>query len=202
MEVKWLFMDLEFEVVNQSVKKINRKELANKSQEYLQLSFTFKTTDWSDLTKFVLFKKGSKAYRVAIENNKVLVPNACLTGDRFTFMVYGVNDDVRVTTAPTLVYLAESGYTTEVEDDLPDDDPTIVEQIYEAIDTKADKETTYTKAEVDALIHRINNNIRLTSENEVIQTGDTNDLTAYVTINGIPPANKTVYFYAIEEEDE
>ena len=194
-------MDLEFEVVNQSVKRVNHKDLANKSQEYLQLSFTFKTDDWSNLTKFALFKKGNKAYRVALSNGKVLVPNACLTGDRFTFMVYGINDDVRVTTAPTLVYLAESGYTTEVEDDLPDDDPTIVEQIYEAIDTKVDKETTYTKAEVDALIFGLNNHVKLTSENSIIQTGDANDFTAYAVIDGMPVNNRTIYFYTVEEDE-
>ena len=146
-------MDLEFEIVNQSIKKINRKELANKSQEYLQLSFTFKTDDWTGLTKFVLFKKDKTAYRVALANGKALVPNACLTGDRFIFMVYGVNDTVRVTTPLVSIYLVESGYTTEVENDIPDDDPTIVEAIYTAIDTKANLSHTHTKSDISDFTH-------------------------------------------------
>ena len=193
-------MDLEFEIVNQSIKKINRKELANKSQEYLQLSFTFKTDDWTGLTKFVLFKKDKTAYRVALTDGKALVPNACLTGDRFIFMVYGVNDTVRVTTPHVLIYLEESGYTTEVENDIPDDDPTIVEAIYTAIDTKADQETTYTKTEVDALIHNLNNNVKITSNKTIIGTGDEATFTAYVTLDGMPATNKTIYFYAMEDD--
>ena len=220
-------MDLEFEIVNQSIKKINRKELANKSQEYLQLSFTFKTDDWTGLTKFVLFKKDKTAYRVALTDGKVLVPNACLTGDRFIFMVYGVNDTVRVTTPTVLIYLEESGYTTEVENDIPDDDPTIVEAIYTAIDTKANLSHThtesditdlkdyaladhnhdsryYTEDEVDAIIssleHRINNHINITIDKNIMQTGDEATFTAYATLNGMPVSNKTIYFYAKEEE--
>jgi hypothetical protein len=143
-------MDLEFNISNQSVKRVDRKELANYSQEYLQLSFTFKTDDWEGLTKFALFKKDKKAYRVALTNDKVMVPNAVLTGDRFTFMVYGVNnEDVRATTHSTLLYLADSGFTEDVEDDLPDDDPALIEQIYIAIDTAESDAEAYAKEYTD-----------------------------------------------------
>ena len=195
-------MDLSFEVSNQSVKRVERRELANYSQEYLQLSFDFKTSDWSGLTKFALFKCKGKAYRVALTEDKVLVPNAVLRGDRFTFMVYGVNnDDVRVTTVSTLLYLEDSGFTENVEDDIPSDDPSIVEQIYIAIDKKADQSTTYTKSEVDAIIHGLNNKVNLTSDKNIMQTGDEATFTAYATMNGMPVSNKTIYFYAIEEDD-
>jgi hypothetical protein len=220
-------MDLSFEVSNQSVKRVERRELANYSQEYLQLSFDFKTSDWSGLTKFALFKCKGKAYRVALTEDKVLVPNAVLRGDRFTFMVYGVNnDDVRVTTVSTLLYLEDSGFTEDVEDDLPDDDPSIVEQIYIAIDGKSDLGHThtesditdlkeyalanhnhdtryYTEDEVDAIIsnleERINNHINITADKNIMQTGDEATITAYATLNGMPVANKTIYFYAKEE---
>ena len=232
-------MDLSFEVSNQSVKRVERRELANYSQEYLQLSFDFKTSDWSGLTKFALFKCKGKAYRVALTEDKVLVPNAVLRGDRFTFMVYGVNnDDVRVTTVSTLLYLEDSGFTEDVEDDLPDDDPGIVEQIYIAIDGKSDlghKHTKsditdfththleaditdlkeyalanhnhdtryYTEDEVDAIIsnleERINNHINITADKNIMQTGDEATITAYTTLNGMPVANNTIYFYAKEE---
>ena len=196
-------MDLSFDVVNQSVKRVERKELANYSQEYLQLSFTFKSDDWSGLTKFALFKKDKKAYRVALTNDKVMVPNAVLTGDRFTFMVYGVNnEDVRATTHSTLLYLADSGFTENVEDDIPSDDPSIVEQIYIAINKKADQETTYTKSEVDAIIHGLNNRVNLTSDKQIMQTGDEATFTAYAVIDGIPVKNQTIYFFEEYTQEE
>ena len=254
-------MDLSFDVVNQSVKRLERKELANFSQEYLRLSFDFKSDDWSGLTKFALFKVKDKAYRVALTNDKVIVPNAVLRGDRFSFMVYGVdNEDVRVTTKSTLLYLEDSGFTEDVEDDLPDDDPALVEEIYIAIDkaesdaeayakeytdtaltgksdvghkhTKSDitdfahthleaditdlksyalanhnhDTRYYTEEEVDAIIssleERINNHINITADKNIMQTGDEATFTAYATVNGMPVANKTIYFFEEYTEEE
>lgn len=131
-------MSLNFKIQNQQLKQIGETKPANLSQEYLELSFEFLTTDWTGLTKFGLFTdtNGLK-YRVALTDDKVIVPNAVLQYNKFTFSIYGVKDDVRVTTNQLTIYLKDSGYVRDVENDIPDDDPTIVEEIYEALDTKA-----------------------------------------------------------------
>lgn len=130
---------MNFKIQNQQLKQIGETKPANHSQEYLELSFEFLTTDWNGLTKFGLFtnQQGLK-YRVALTDDKVIVPNSCLADEKFLFSIYGVLDDVRITTNQLTIYLKDSGYVRDVENDIPDDDPTIVEEIYTAIDTKAD----------------------------------------------------------------
>lgn len=131
-------MTLNFKISNQTLKQIGETKPANHSQEYLELSFEFLTTDWTGLTKFGLFtNQNGLKYRVALTNDKVIVPNSCLADEKFQFSIYGVLDDVRITTNQLTIYLKDSGYVRDVENDIPDDDPTIVEEIYEALDTKA-----------------------------------------------------------------
>lgn len=145
-------MDIEFEVNCQSIKRVNNPQPANKSQKYLQLCFDFKTDDWIDLTKFALFKANNTNYRESITNDKVLVPNACLQENTFSFTIYGIdNDEMRITTNQVYVHLNESGYSQEVENDIPDDDPSIVEEIYLAIAAKSDIGHTHTEADITDL---------------------------------------------------
>lgn len=130
---------MNFKIQNQQLIQIGETKPANHSQEYLELDIDFKTTDWNGLTKFGLFtNQNGLKYRVALTDDKVIVPNSCLSDEKFTFSIYGVKDDVRITTNQLTIYLKDSGYVRDVENDIPDDDPTIVEEIYTAIDTKAD----------------------------------------------------------------
>lgn len=147
-------MSLNFKIQNQQLKQIGETKPANLSQEYLELSFEFLTTDWTGLTKFGLFTdtNGLK-YRVALTDDKVIVPNAVLQYNKFTFSIYGVKDDVRVTTNQLTIYLKDSGYVRDVENDIPDDDPTIVEEIYEALDGKAPLVHTHTKSDITDFSH-------------------------------------------------
>lgn len=147
-------MTLNFKISNQILKQIGETKPANHSQEYLELSFEFLTTDWNGLTKFALFtnQQGLK-YRVALTNDKVIVPNACLSDEKFKFSIYGVDDDVRVTTNQLTIYLSDSGYVRDVENDIPDDDPTIVEEIYECLDGKAPLVHTHTKSDISDFSH-------------------------------------------------
>ena len=60
----------------------------------------------------------------------------------------------------------------------------------------------YSKAEVDALIHDLNNNIKINSTEDIIQTDETVELYAYAKSNGKPVINKKIHFYQkLEEED-
>lgn len=121
--------------INHQTLTIEQRKLANHSQKYLEISFDFKTDDWNGLTKFALFHSHGKTYRVPLTNGKATAPNAVLTGDRFSIGAYGLGEDeLRVTTNQCRFSLAESGYTIDIENDLPDDNPSVLEQIYLDID--------------------------------------------------------------------
>ena len=131
-------MDLECEITNQIMKVLTSDDnLVNWTEDYLTLSFTFKTSDWDNLTKFALFKtRGSDTYRIGLVNDTVLVPHEVLTSDYFVFSVYGINSStLRVTTNQVKVYLANSGYTKTTVPTIPDPSTDIVEEIYIAIAT-------------------------------------------------------------------
>lgn len=147
-------MELNFQVNQQTIKRINESLPANKSQKSLQLSFEFETEDWSDLSKFALFTVDGLNYRVGLIEDKALVPNACLQADRFSFSVYGIdNQELRITTNRVIVYLTESGFTEDVENDIDDTDPSIVEQIYLDMNTSISNLKSYTD---DGLALKVN----------------------------------------------
>ena len=60
----------------------------------------------------------------------------------------------------------------------------------------------YTKTEVDSLIYGLNNKLKLNVDKNIIQTGDTIDLRAFVMEDGMPQQGKVVNFYINEEEEE
>ena len=162
-------MEIQFKIANQTLKRIGETYPANHSQEFLKLSFEFQTEDWEGLTKFALFNYQGKRYRIPLTNNACITPNAVLKGERFGFMVYGVNnEDVRATTNHITVYLAESGYSTDVENDIPDDDPGIVEQIYLDIDAAKSEAESNAKDYTDTA---------LTGKSDVGHTHTESDIT-------------------------
>lgn len=143
-------MEIQFRINNQTLNRVGGNRPANKSQDFLKLTFDFLTTDWNGLTRFALFSYQDIKYRVPLTNDACIVPNAVLQGGMFSFSIYGVNDDsVRATTNRLTVYLSDSGYTTDVENDIPDDDPTIVEQIYLDMATAKTEAKTYAKDYTD-----------------------------------------------------
>ena len=193
-------MDLEFTVTNQVIERMDKGRPANLSQEYLELCFTF-STDWVGLAKFALFKTSEGTLRTALSQDKVLVPASVLSGKKFLFSVYGVDgDDLRITTNLVRVNLLESGFTHDtINDDSDLEDPTTVEEIYIEINKKADITTLtngyYTKTEVDTLIDKLDNKIRLTGDKTIIETGDTLTLTIQAKTNGFPLADTTIDIY-------
>ena len=136
-------MDLEFTINNQTCRiKDKRQQVVNLSENYLALKFTF-SNDWSSTGKFVLYPmEDGTVLRQGINNNKTVVPADVLTGDKFYFTVYGVNNNERITTNLVKVNLLKSGYTDDAvtpgEDELT---PSVVEEIYIALEEKVNKET-------------------------------------------------------------
>ena len=153
-------MDLEFTIENQTCRiKDKRQQVVNLSENYLVLSFTF-SEDWESTGKFVLYPmEDGTVLRQGINNNKTVVPADVLTGDKFYFTVYGVNNNERITTNLVKVNLLKSGYTPDAitpgEDELT---PSVVEEIYLALDEKVGVPT------FEAEIEGINNNIELINQ--------------------------------------
>ena len=165
-------MDLNFKVKEQIINRTDNNTIVNLSENYLQLCFTFQSNDWTGLTKFVLFKHGEKSTRIGLIEDKVIVPASLLTGNRLVFSLYGLdtpNDEVyRITTNQIRLHLLDSGYTSEVDDLIDDEEVDIVEEIYIAInntetvckeytdtglESKADIEHTHTKSDVTDFTH-------------------------------------------------
>jgi hypothetical protein len=148
--------------------------------------------------------------RQGINNNKTVVPATVLTGDRFHFTVYGINNNERITTNLVKVNLLKSGYTPDAvtpgEDELT---PSVVEEIYLALDTKSlvghthtmsnitDLPEFYNKTEIDRIINNIQNNIKLEVEPFILKE-ETTPITVYAKKDGFPLANETIYIYTEE----
>ena len=91
-------MNLEFEIVNQSLKRTDSEKPADYSNEYLKCIFNFESDDWESMGKFAIFKAGTLNYRVAINDGECIVPFDALQHNRFALTVYGVDGEVRITT--------------------------------------------------------------------------------------------------------
>ena len=144
-------MDLEF-TINEQICRIvdKRQQVVDLSENYLVLSFTF-SEDWANTGKFVLYPMpDGTVLRQGISNNKTVVPADVLTGDKFYFTVYGINNNERITTNLVKVNLLKSGFTDDAitpgEDQVT---PSVVEEIYLALDGKVEKETGKTLSSND-----------------------------------------------------
>lgn len=152
-------MYLRFDVENQVLKRIDDNKLADYSNEYLTCAFDF-SKDWTPFSKFAIFKHENKNYRVAIVENECIVPGDVLQDDRFVITLYGVNDDIRITTNKVLIHLRDSGFVTDY-DESGEFNPDMTETLMELVDTKVDK-TVY-----NTTIENINENISELNENKV-----------------------------------
>ena len=195
-------MDLCFDVSNQMVTRTEKNRIVNYSDDYLRLVFSFKTSDWSGCSKFILVFDGEDTYRIALVDDAFIVPEELLTKEKLLFSIYGVNNSYRITTPKILVRLQEAGYSANVKSlDVDEFTHDVVEEVYIAIDKKADKSTTYTKTEVDALIYGLNNKLLLDSDKDIIQTDDTVEFRAYLMKDGMPVKNATIEFYKNGDDD-
>lgn len=136
-------MDLKFEITKQFIKRTDSEIVVQDSQNYVNAEFSF-STDWSNLTKRALFGviKEDKyvAYAMDLdENDKCVVPWEALTSDELFVSVYGSDgDEELVTVNQEVVYLLESGFTTDL---IPTHDPSpdIFTRIFGLLDLKFDE---------------------------------------------------------------
>ena len=78
-------MIVDFEIKNQLIKQITEKPyIVNNNKKYVQLNFNFKTEDWNDINKYIIFKVKNKYDRktknylqlMGYQNNvSVIVPS-------------------------------------------------------------------------------------------------------------------------------
>ena len=187
-------MDLTFDISHQQLTRTDKEFVANLSDNYLRLCFTFKTTDWDNLDKYVLVKHKAGTTRLELVDGKVTLPEGLLRESRVLFTVYGVDDPdtptIRITTNGVKISLNRSGYVDEYSGVLDIITQYTVDEIWESIGTKADSTAmttalagksdvghthtksditdfghTHTKSEVTDFAH--NHDDRYYTENEV-----------------------------------
>lgn len=114
-------MVVEFDVYNQKMIPLKEKPyIVNKSRNYLQLKFNFKTEDWNGLNKFIIFRVKNKHYLEELGRGDevvITVPNYTIKNNFLIFTVYGQSyeDDFRITTKERVVILKKSGYTKNID---------------------------------------------------------------------------------------
>ena len=125
---------IDYEIQNQLIRQVSEKPyLVNNSRNYLKLNFEFKSDDWKDLNKFIIFKitngfdKKTKNYIEVLGNensSSIIVPSYAIKNNFLIFTVFGENLDYRITTKEVVVVMKKTGYTNNV-DIYDDDDPDI-----------------------------------------------------------------------------
>ena len=141
-------MKIEYEVNHQKCKRKDRNMIVNDSQNYLEIKFTF-SEDWNNCTKFIFFRCNDINYPYGLINDKITVPAVFLKTESLTFGVYGINDDVVITTNLCKLRLGKSYYdseTSEVDETIYTE--TVVEEMFDAIDAKSPKGHTHTESDV------------------------------------------------------
>ena len=111
-------MILEFNITGQILHKTSNPCLANDTQEYLSLSFSF-DEDWDNYVhKYCIFTYKGKHYQTPLAYDGTayvqIVPKEVLKGKGFFITLYGVVDNERITTNQVRIDLLESGYTTDI----------------------------------------------------------------------------------------
>ena len=109
-------IELEFEICKQKLTLTNTDFLVNKSDNYLVLTFDFKSDDWDDKTCYCLLKNsdGDTFQFNILDNEGVVVPDDVLIGGHFEVSCYGATDSERITTNRVVVPLERSGYTGDI----------------------------------------------------------------------------------------
>ena len=172
-------MQIDFEINNQILTRTDENILlVNKSRNYIQCNFSFKTSDWSNINKFVIFKnEEGKAYEYWLGTScdcSCMIPSPVLTGDFFLITVHGGD---RITTDEKRVVLINSGYTTDISS-ISTDDKDIFIQVLEMIEGKADK----ADLSLVATTGRYTDLLNLPNLSNVAITGNYNDLSNKPTI--------------------
>ena len=85
---------IDYEIQNQLIRQVSEKPyLVNNSRNYLKLNFKFKSEDWKDLNKFIIFKitngfdKKTKNYIEVLgdkDSSSIIVPSYAIKNTTYT----------------------------------------------------------------------------------------------------------------------
>ena len=133
-------MNLEFEVNNQILKRIDSQEVVSKNHNIYRCRFTFaQDSDWFTINKFVIFHDGwgnSTTVHLGKGSEKLccLVPDEVLDGSYIKVSIYGGD---LLTTNAVSIPLIESGYTYDHANQYSTQKDIFVE-IFEQLETTID----------------------------------------------------------------
>ena len=133
-------MKLMFEIKNQKLERTDDSYPVSMSQNYLLAKFKFKTKDWDNRRKIVIFSNFNGAYKLELteENDyTVLVPYKVLEGHKFRVSVYSCGN-IRITTNYEIINLIEGGYCQK-SSEIGEPEGDLVCDILSRLDTKVDK---------------------------------------------------------------
>ena len=132
---------LQFEITNQIIKRVDDFKVVGDSQNYLYAKFDFKTEEWDGLDKTVLFRNGfnGTVYEILLpaEDDTCIVPHEVLAGEFDYFFVSLFAGDL-ITANIVKVFIDESGYWPDAESSV-EPTPSIYEQILARIKEIEDK---------------------------------------------------------------
>ena len=161
-------MKLEFKIENQSLIRTDDNKAVDLSNNYLECDFSF-SEDWDDFAKFVIFRCNKKSYRVAINDETCLVPYDVLKADKFLITVYGVKEDVRITTNYLWIHLRKSAFVDEY-DESSYFNPDMTEELLDIVEQKV-----YTSV-FNETVEEINTSIENLDESKVDKSQYNTDL--------------------------
>lgn len=171
-------VDLNFKVKGQKLNLLNRScKLVNKTNNYINLYFTFTGSDWESTTNYAILNDScDKSYLFSIVDSEtpITVPSQIVNGNHFIVGVYGIrevddptSDEIRVTTNVYQINLKGSNYTTDLSS-IEYETKDVISDIYDKITllqtdmaTKSDIGHTHTSNDITDLETRIDNDITL-----------------------------------------
>lgn len=174
-------MDLNFTIEKQTLKRTDNQQIVNWSNKYLVFNFQF-SSEWANLSKFLLIFCGGAAYRFAIEQNKFTVPYTLIKRKILLFSVYGIdNEEYRITTNKIRLILEDSGFEKEIktigEEELTLD---VVELIYTELDKKAYTTDMNNALALKTNISDIKNNLTSSDTNKPLSANQGKTLKALI----------------------
>ena len=106
---------LSFKVEKDHLIRLDKEKITDKTRNYILLSFSSFSEDWTDLNIFLILQdeaKNNYLFDLNEEEPTVTVPEVVLRGGLFKVSVVGFNDNTRITTNRRTIPLFPSGYTT------------------------------------------------------------------------------------------
>ena len=106
---------LSFKVEKDHLIRCDKEKITDKTRNYILLSFSSFSEDWTDLNVFLILQdeaKNNYLFDLNEEEPTVTVPEVVLRGGLFKVSVVGFNDNTRITTNRRTIPLFPSGYTT------------------------------------------------------------------------------------------